>query len=537
MSNDRPFARRIAAGIGFACRWIGLLALILGPFIGLEDKVSGMSKDSATKVRAPAVSGSFYTDDPQALRAEIEGFFSAVKPVELPGRLIGIMVPHAGYIYSGRVAAHAYKLLQGKDFDTVILVGNCHRVGYAGIALDDSRAYRTPLGEVPVDQELVRAIAALHPAIDTAPYVHAFDHVIETQIPFLQMTLRDFKIVPILFGFQADQAARALVAGLPGLLRGRRWVLVASTDLAHYPAYDDARRVDKETLDAVVSLDPSKLVAQIERYKRAPLRNLETVMCSSTAVRAAMEIVRALPGSRATLLAYANSGDAPVGNRSQVVGYGAVAFTYQPAADSDGDREKGAGKAAEGKPSAGDADADSDKLSVEDQQWLLRLARMTLNRLSAPGDDELGEIPPAVREPRGAFVTLKKRGALRGCIGYMSGIKPLYRTVIENTLNAALNDHRFPPVTKDETGQLEIEISVLTPLREVPGPEYFEVGRHGIQIRKGVRSAVFLPQVAPEQGWDRETTFKYLCMKAGLPPDAWKSDTRFYVFEAQMFHE
>jgi len=498
--------------------------------VDMEVPVKGSSENEA---RLPAVSGRFYPANPAELRKIVDQALETATPPNVNGDIVALMVPHAGYVFSGGVCAAGYKLLQGRAYDTVILMGSAHRVGFQGVALDDSPSYRTPLGDVPVDRDLVQRIAALHPAIHAAPRAHAQDHVLETQLPFLQTVLSNFSIVPLLFGIEAGGADQALADGLPRLLAGRRWLIIASTDLSHYPPYAQAREVDLKTVDAVLTLDPATLRRHLAKFETTTIPNLQTVMCGSAAVLTVLDIARTLPSPRATTCLYANSGDVPLGDKSGVVGYAAIAFT----ANLEGAKQTNPAVTAAPSPLPQPASSPNAPLTADEKRWLLDLARRTLNRLSRPQPQEIGEIPEALRQKRGAFVTLKKAGELRGCIGFIEARAPLFDTVIENTLNAALKDYRFPTVTSDETADLTIEISALTPLREIPDHTHFVTGQHGIIMRRGSRSAVFLPQVAPEQGWDRETTLKYLSLKAGLPPDAWTTGCTFFVFEAEVFHE
>ncbi|NOY52609.1 MAG: AmmeMemoRadiSam system protein A [Deltaproteobacteria bacterium] len=181
-------------------------------------------------------------------------------------------------------------------------------------------------------------------------------------------------------------------------------------------------------------------------------------------------------------------------------------------------------------------------LDASERTTLLRLARFSLEHfvrtreksISAPSEIELTE---RLREPAGVFVTLEEEDQLRGCIGYIEPIRPLYQAVMENSVSACSRDYRFLPVTPEELDRIKIEISVLTPKEEIAEPSGFHPGEEGIILEKEGKRAVFLPQVAPEQGWDREETLRHLCMKAGLPPDAWREGTRFWIFRAEVFSE
>ena len=271
-------------------------------------------------------------------------------------------------------------------------------------------------------------------------------------------------------------------------------------------------------------------------------RGLETCACGAGAVMTAMAAARALGAVRGTVVSYANSGEVPPNDRERVVGYGAVSFGGPGGGGTAGPEPSpvappgGAGapppdpQVPAGTPAPLDAAA---------QRALLRLARETLERWFATGGTVPlpRDLPAAARVPRGAFVTLFKAGELRGCIGHMSPDQPLAAAVQAMALAAAFEDPRFAPVEEAELKDIEIEVSVLTPLAPVAGPEAIVVGRDGVQIRKDGRTAVFLPQVAPEQGWDRTALLEHLCRKAGLPADAWRSGARFWTFQSLHFRE
>lgn len=181
-------------------------------------------------------------------------------------------------------------------------------------------------------------------------------------------------------------------------------------------------------------------------------------------------------------------------------------------------------------------------LTPDEKKTLLRLAREALTAFVRE-QREMSAVPQGIaltdrlKEPAGAFVTLQEQGELRGCIGFIDPIRPLYRSVMENAVSACARDYRFPPVSDSELDRIQIEISVLTPKKEIKAPEEFLPGKQGIILKKGGRRAVFLPQVAAEQGWDREKTLQHLCLKAGLGRDDWKEGARFWVFAAEVFGE
>jgi hypothetical protein len=306
-------------------------------------------------------------------------------------------------------------------------------------------------------------------------------------------------------------------------LRGRRALIVASSDLSHYPAAEDAENVDRQTLAAIPSLDPETLLAALRSQRARRIPGLDTAACGEAPIMAAMAAASALGAAGGRVVSYAHSGDVPIGERNQVVGYGAVVL--------------GSGLAAAPPADPPPAPADT-PLAPEDKKRLLALARTTLERFLTTGMVPLPRgFSPVARAPRGVFVTLHKRGRLRGCIGRMAPDRPLPALVGAVALESAFEDPRFSRLSREELSQVEIEISVLTPMKPASGSEAIVVGRDGVLLKKGSRSAVFLPQVAPEQGWGRDEMLDNLARKAGLPTNAWREGAEFMTFQADVFAE
>ena len=305
-------------------------------------------------------------------------------------------------------------------------------------------------------------------------------------------------------------------------------MIVASSDMSHYPPYEQANEIDGQTLAAIETMDPESVRRAGERAMSENVPNLGTTLCGEDAVLTAMHVSRALGANQATTLAYANSGDTPFGDREGVVGYGAMMFWHvaDPGASAI-DTENDAG---------GPRPTPTGILNHEQKDWLLDLAQSTLEGfLKATVVPLVHPDDPELQRPAGAFVTLKEDGELRGCIGHIVGDAPLYLTVQKMVLAAALQDSRFPPVDVAELPVLEYEISVLSPIEQVNSVEEIEVGKHGVILSKDGNQAVFLPQVATEQGWSRAEMLSHLSEKAGLPADAWKEGAQFYVFTADVF--
>ena len=459
--------------------------------------------------RQPAVAGQFYPANPDELQRLVDSYLA--RATRVGGRPIALIAPHAGYVYSGQVAAQAFKQLEGQRYDVVVLLGANHTSTFRDISVYAEGSFATPLGDVPVDAALAQRLLTAHQRIVFNPEPHLREHSIEVELPFLQRTLGDFKIVPIIIGAPTMENCRILADALGQALAGRNALVVASSDMSHYPTYQDANRIDGRMLAAIESLD----VERVQREDRACLsekvNNLACTLCGLGPVMTAMMYARNVGANQATTLAYLNSGDVDASTRSRVVGYGAVMFWQW----------------------------DAVQLDAEEQAELLKLARQAiaahLQRKPKPSPDVKD---PKLLQPSGAFVTLEKKGELRGCIGQIVARDPLYQTVQAAAISAATEDPRFPPCTARELDEITIEISVLSPMRRVQSVEEIQVGTHGLYIRKGQRSGLLLPQVAPEQGWDRAAFLAGLCRKAGLAEDAWRApDAALYSFTAQVFGE
>jgi len=481
---------------------------------------------SATPVPPSTVAGQFYPADPARLRAAIDGYLrDAIPPRSVDP--VAIVVPHAGVVFSGQIAADGYRQLVGRRFDTVVILGANHtgRLDQR-MAVFDGPSVSTPLGTTGVDRELAAAIvnAGVGAVFDSS--AHEGEHSVAVQIPFVQSVLPHAKIVAIVVGSSDPVACVRFGRALAKLLTGRRAVLVASSDLSHYPAQRDAVPVDARTLEAVASLDPDTLGMTLVRSDEARPANLATSACGEGAIRVVMEAARSLGASRGTVVSYANSGDTISGEPGRVVGYGAVVF-------SRGER----GSDVEALTHA--ATDTTSALDAADERVLLRLARETIVRYLASGTVPFprGGSSKLLREA-GVFVTLKKHGEMRGCVGRAQAQGTLVRLVSAMAFESAFRDGRFGPVRAAELGEIDIEVSVLTPPRQVEGPADIVVGRDGVILRVGDRSAVFLPQVAAEQGWNREQMLDNLAQKAGLSARAWRDKTaQLLTFRADVFSE
>lgn len=479
-------------------RIAGILAAVFSLIIIIPLGCSAEERrsfDQRSGIKEPNVAGAFYPAEKKALSEMVDTFLLMVPKVSHRGKLVAVIAPHAGYQYSGQVAAHAYNQLKGKDINTVIVIGSSHHKSFKGASVYAKGRFRTPLGDVWVDEYVAGRLISEKDHVVFNPDVFAKEHSIEVQIPFLQRTLNEFRIVPILMGSLTQASFNALTENLAKILMEKtNAVIVASTDLSHYHDAQTARLMDKRIIGAIENLS----VEELHSHSMKGTGEL----CGAQAVIITMAVAKSLGANRAALLKYAHSGDV-TGDTSHVVGYAAMGI-YRT------------------------------DLTKEEKDALLHIARKTIEEYVGTGKTPSFEVKhPALRVNGAVFVTIKKHGNLRGCIGHILPVIPLYQSVINNAIAASSNDPRFSPVKKEELKNLEVEVSVLSPLEPVKDVKTIHVGTHGLYIVKGNRNGLLLPQVAEEYGWDRNTFLEQVCIKAGLSKDAWKS-ADLYSFTAEI---
>jgi AmmeMemoRadiSam system protein B/AmmeMemoRadiSam system protein A len=475
---------------------------------------------ATAKIRPAAVAGSFYPADPAQLSSMIDGFLSKAALPPVDGTILAAVAPHAGYPYSGPVAAYTYAALKGHKYSRVVVIAPSHYVGFDFTSVYDGDAYTTPLGEVKVDKEFASQLVKMSSTMQLSDKGHqatsdAPEHSLEVQLPWLQRILgSDFQIVPIIMGDQSYESSRALGVALSKLIHdgGKEGgtLVLASSDLSHYHTYSDAETIDHKTLDALQSWD---------YYSMS--RNFQSRIweaCGGAPIVAAMIYAERMGASQAEVLRYANSGDV-TSDRSRVVGYSADLFLKTAHASA--------------------AEAPFSLTNAEKSE-LLTLARKSAEYAVTNGSTYTPPASPSATLNReyGAFVTITKAGDLRGCIGYTSATKPLYLTVRDTATLAALRDPRFPAVAAAELPSLAYEVSVLSPLRRVTDIEQIKVGQHGLIMKNGDSEGLLLPQVPVEQHWNRQTFLEQTCRKAGMNTNCWKDEnTDIFSFTAVVFNE
>jgi hypothetical protein len=375
----------------------------------------------------------------------------------------------------------------------------------------------TPLGKVPVNTDLANQLILQNKFFSNRIDAHNDEHCLEVEVPFLQFKLKkDFRIVPIILGTQSPETCQK-IAGVLRPYFNKKNLFVISTDFSHYPKYSDAQSIDKATADAICTNAASTLIRSLIHYEDAPVKNLATCLCGWTSVLTLLYLTEGDSAIDYTHIQYQNSGDSREGDTNRVVGYNAIVVSQKT-----------------------NSDKTEFKLSIVDKKIVLTLARNTIEQYVSSHKEfvpDTANYSEALKAHCGAFVTLKKHGELRGCIGLFGANEPLYDVVREMAIAAATEDHRFTPVTSAELSDIDIEVSVLTPMRRIHSIDEFELGKHGIYMRKGNRSGTFLPQVAEETDWTKEQFFGHCSQdKAGIGWDGWK-DADLFVYEALVFGE
>jgi AmmeMemoRadiSam system protein B/AmmeMemoRadiSam system protein A len=457
-------------------------------------------------------------------------------------------VPHAGWSYSGLAAATAFRLLKPGDFERVVVVAPSHQGSFRGYSLDDAAAYRTPIGEVPLCDAALSALGGADARV--VPGVADGEHSVEIELPFLQEALGRFCLVPVLVGDTDEALERSFAERLAGLDDGRT-LFVFSSDFAHYGprfAFQPFGPLSPAVREKIRAMDARAvaLLAQVDaRGFRDDLRETGNTICGRHGLATLLELLpRIAPKAGAVLLAHYASSDLPGIEDDGSVSYVAMAFLRERAAGAR------FGPPLVAPPRMEDAPPDTPALSAEDGARLVRIARAALATHFLERDElgpQLAAWPtgPDRERRQGVFVTLNRKdpgeiramGRLRGCIGQPEPVFPLYYGTVQAALDAALRDPRFEPVRAAELPRLEIEVTVLSPRKPVGSWHDIRLGVHGIVLQKGDKAALFLPQVAPEQGWTLEQTLTALAEKAGLPPDGWREGASFSVFTGQAFEE
>ncbi len=482
-----------------------------------EGATEGVTKN----VLPSLLGGKWYEADANALQEQIKGFFEKAE-VQPKDDVIALILPHAGYSFSGQVAAYGAKVA-GRQYKRIVVIGPSHSTRMEVLSVPGVTHYETLLGQVPLDVEFINKLLK-YPVFQNVPVAHKYEHSVQIELPLFQYCQKDFKFVPIIAGQCPPETIAKAGAIIKGLIDADTLV-VASSDFVHYgQSYgyvpfkenipERIKEIDMGAYEYIARLDSDGFL----EYRRKS----GATICGYVPIAILLSMMD--DTVKAELLKYTTSGEL-TGDYSRSVSYLSAAFYGRWA------------NCSEVEPEIHNAE-----LTEQDKKQLLILARRTINHIlqngTVPEPSELGvEITDAMKHPRAAFVTLKKNSQLRGCIGDIYPQRPLYKSVIINAIYASFRDRRFLPVKKEEYDDIKIEISILTVPKPVASADDIRIGVDGVVLYKDGKSALFLPQVATEQRWNIDEMLTHLSLKAQLPGDAWKAGASFRTFQAHVFGE
>lgn len=461
-------------------------------------------------IRIPAVAGSFYPADKVTLQSTVNDYLLQAG-TKGSHHIQAVIVPHAGYIFSGAVAGKAFAQIDPyTEYKHIFLLGPSHHAAFDGASVNTAfDYYETPSGRLNVDTETGKTLIKEHPVFSYIPPAHDKEHCLEVQLPFLQMRLKHLPpIVPVIIGTQDLDRIEQIAQALQPYFTPEN-LFVISSDFSHYPSYEDAKEVDATTGNAILTGSLQKFLDALSRNAGRHTTNLYTSACGQCAIAALLLMMEQRKDLAIEHLAYCNSGDTPQGGKEEVVGYHAFAIK-------------------------------TTSLTNDEKHTLLKIAR---ERIAAELQGKSAPILPknkitdTLKMVRGAFVTLTIHGKLRGCIGNLKGSEPLYKLIADMARAAAFEDPRFLPLSPEELDDVHIEISVLSPLKRIHSIDEIQLGRDGIYMTKGIYGGTFLPQVAAETGWTKDEFLGHCARdKAGLGWDGWK-DADIYTYQAEIFEE
>ena len=473
--------------------------------------------------RQPFAAGKFYPADEETLKKDISQYFETCKKSPEDWKVRAIISPHAGYVFSGKIAAAAFSAIpKNSVFKNIFIIGSSHVMSFDGASVYSTGDYITPLGEIEVNKEIAKKLIQENKVFDFPADAHIQEHSIEVQLPFIQYYFKNKSaIVPIIIGTNNEKTIKKIAEAL------RPWftsdnLFVISSDFSHYPSYKDAIENDNITALSITSGNPQKFLNTLEENSAKQVPELLTSMCGWTSGLTLLFLAEGNSHLKFKLIDYCNSGDSQYGEKDRVVGYEAIALIDK-------------NQKAENKDNAGKEFS----FTREEKSLLFEIARKSILARFSDEDFKIDEekMPVKFKTPMGAFVTLKINGSLRGCIGRFISSAPLFEVVKASAISSAFEDHRFFPLTKEEFGKTEMEITVLGPLRRINNINEIILGKHGIYIKKDFKSGTMLPQVAIENGWTLEQFLGYTSRdKAGLGWDGWK-DAELYIYDGVVLED
>jgi len=479
--------------------------------------------NTKSEIRKPAVAGVFYPANPIELGKAVAMLFSEVEKAQLTGRPMAMIVPHSGYPYSGKIAAKAFKLLEGEHYDTVIVVSPSSTVFFKGCAVYDGTGYETPFGVIEIDEKLSEKIASINSSVFLSKKGHATagargEHALEVQLPFLQVVLGKFKLVAIVMGEQEEDTAKALGQALAGSLGHSNSLIIASSNLSHFHPVKEARLLDVAVQNAIEKYDPHLLMQTIESGKGEA--------SGGGVIAAALVAAKQLGGKDIKFLGYATSGET-TGELDEVVGYMSAAIT-------------GTGLSPKVKTILGGSHRspfteDSESLTEQHKEILKNLAKDVVEAKLNNAFYHVAEIHE-LNKQRGVYVTILVDDKIIASAGRMRVREPLYKAVAEMAAAAATQGIDARSLQLKDIKTLRIRISVLSALERLQSFEEIEIGKHGLMLKLDLHTGILLPSEATQHGWDRPQFLEQISLKAGLHKHSYSDKfAELYKFTAQEF--
>jgi MEMO1 family protein len=476
-----------------------------------------------TTDRQPVAAGRFYPADKDELTKNLSQLFAHCKKSPTNMRVRAIISPHAGYIFSGEIAASAFSAIpKNAAYKNIFIIGSSHVMLYDGASVYNKGDYITPLGKISVNREIANQLILKEDVFSFPTSAHLKEHSIEVQIPFIQYYFNDKPaIVPIIIGTDDEKKIKKIAEAL------RPWftpenLFIISSDFSHYPAYKDAIETDKLTAMSIESENPVTFLNTLKKNASKNISGLATSMCGWTSGLTLLYLSEGNNNLEIKLLDYCNSGDSPSGGKDEVVGYNAMVML---------EKEQSATTSLQSD--------NSFSFSTKEKKQLFEIVKNTIESRFNNSRYTIDEktVPESLKKPLGAFVTLKINGNLRGCIGRFISSEPLFNVVSESAISSAFEDPRFSPLSREEYKNTDIEITVLGPLKKISNIDEIVLGKHGIYIKKGLMAGTMLPQVATENGWTVEEFLGFTSRdKAGLGWDGWKN-AELFIYEGVVLEE
>jgi len=474
--------------------------------------------------RQPVAAGRFYPDDKETLTKNLAQLFEDCNKSSGKWNVRAIISPHAGYVFSGKTAAAAFSAIpRNSDYKNIFIIGSSHVMMFEGASVYGIGDYVTPLGKIHVNREIANKLINENKEFSFPITAHIKEHSLEVQIPFIQYYFHSKpQIVPIIIGTNNENTIKKIAESLRPWFNSEN-LFIISSDFSHYPSYNDAIETDNRTAISITSGDPEKFLATISKNSAKQVPGLATSMCGWTSCLTLLYLAEGNKQFEMKHIDYTNSGDSQYGNKSEVVGYHAFALIDK-------------------NPKTNIKVNQATEFSFTDKEkdLLFTIARNSIrsrlydNKITIIDENT---IPEKLKMQMGAFVTLKIKGVLRGCIGRFISSEPLYEVVKASALSSAFEDPRFVPMTKEEFENTEIEITVLGPLEKIDQISDIVLGKHGIYIKKDFKSGTMLPQVATENNWTVEEFLGYTSRdKAGLGWNGWK-EAEIFIYEGIVLND